>query len=155
MTAPTFRPDTRRAAAAAELVKGAHCWPVVTLKRDVGAFRAGERFFGVPSSTPGVCYLANARFCACPDYQRRGSGCKHQRAVLLHLAAIEGTEGADEAPHSPRRAMCGVCARQLPAGVLAGLCADCAEDGRMFEGVAAIKAAFGSRQGAVVEAIGA
>ena len=87
--ATTFRPDPRRDAAAVELIKGAYCWTVVTLKRAVGAFRAGERFFGVPSSTPGACYLANARFCACPDYQKRGSGCKHQRAVLLHLATIE------------------------------------------------------------------
>ncbi len=89
MTAPTFRPDSRRAAAAAELATGAYCWPVVTLKVAVGAFRKGERFFGVPSSTPGACYLANERFCACPDYQRRGSGCKHQRAVVLHLAPLE------------------------------------------------------------------
>ncbi len=98
MLLPTFRPDTRRDAAAAELVQSAYCWPVVTLKCAVGAFHAGERFFGVPSSTPGASYLANARFCACPDYQQRGSGCKHQRAVVLHLAALAGIEGADDAP---------------------------------------------------------
>ena len=153
MNRPTFRPDPRRDAAAAELAAGAYCWPVVTLKRDVGAFRAGERFFGVPSSTPGVCYLANARFCACPDYQRRGSGCKHQRAVLLHLAAIEGMEGADEAPQSARRPTCGVCTQELAPGILAGVCADCVEAGLLFDGVAAIKAAFGSDAGAVVRTI--
>ncbi len=92
MNRPTFSPDARRAAAAAELVKGAYCWPVVTLKVAVGAFRQGGRFFAVPSSKPGASYLANERFCACPDYQQRGSGCKHQRAVVLHLATLEAVD---------------------------------------------------------------
>ena len=96
MTRPTFRPDPRRDTAAATLVQSAYCWPVLTLKVAVGAFRPGERFFAVPSSEPGRNYLANARFCACPDYQRRGSGCKHQRAVLLHLAALEGAAEQQE-----------------------------------------------------------
>ena len=153
MTRPTFRPDPRRDTAAATLVQSAYCWPVLTLKVAVGAFRPGERFFAVPSSEPGRNYLANARFCACPDYQRRESGCKHQRAVLLHLAAIEGMEGADEAPQSARRPTCGVCTQELAPGILAGVCADCVEAGQLFDGVAAIKAAFGSDAGAVVRTI--
>ena len=101
MARPTFRPDARRDAAAAELVQSAYCWPVVTLKRAVGAFRAGDRFYGVPSSEAGRFYVTNERFCACPDYQRRGSGCKHQRAVALHLAALEG---AAERPQPEQQA---------------------------------------------------
>ena len=88
--ATTFRPDAKRDAAAAELVTGARIWARVTLKVAVGAFRPGEVFYAVPSSEPGRNYVANERFCNCPDYQRRGSGCKHQRAVALHLAALEG-----------------------------------------------------------------
>ena len=153
MARPTFRPDPKRDAAAAELAKDAYCWPVVALKRAVGAFRAGERFYGVPSSQPGRYYLANARCCACPDYQQRGSGCKHQRAVVLHLAAIGRIEGAGEAPDPARRATCGVCTRQLPAGVLAGVCDDCAEAGLLFDGVVAIKGAFGADAGAVVQEV--
>jgi len=114
MTIPTFRPDPKRDAAAAELAQTAGSWPRVTLRRDVGAFRAGELFYGVPSSQPGRYYLTNARFCSCPDYQQRGSGCKHQRATLVHSAAIEAAEAEADF-----------------------------ED--MIEGVAAIKAAFGSR----------
>ena len=60
MAAPRFRPDARRDAAAAELVKGAHTWPRVTLKRDVNAFRAGEVFYGVPSSDGVNRYLATS-----------------------------------------------------------------------------------------------
>ena len=78
---------------------------------------------------------------------------KHQRAVLLHLAAIEGMEGADEAPQSARRPTCGVCTQELAPGILAGVCADCVEAGLLFDGVAAIKAAFGADAGAVVRTI--
>ena len=60
MNRPTFRPDPRRDAAAAELAAGAYCWPVVTLKRDVNAFRAGEVFYGVPSSDGVNRYLATS-----------------------------------------------------------------------------------------------
>ena len=96
MTVPTFRPDPKRDAAAAELVRSAGHWPRVTLRRHVGAFRQGEHFFGVPSSQPGRNYLTDPRFCSCPDYQQRASGCKHQRAVALHLAAKEAAEGAED-----------------------------------------------------------
>ena len=95
MTVQAFRPDPKRDAAAAELVQIAGTWPRVTLRRDVGAFRWGEHFFGVPSSQPGRYYLTNPRYCSCPDYQRRASGCKHQRAVALHQAA-EAAAGAAE-----------------------------------------------------------
>ena len=96
MTIPAFRPDPKRDAAAAELAQTAGSWPRVTLRRDVGAFRRGEHFFGVPSSQPGRYYLTNPRFCSCPDYQQRASGCKHQRAVALHLAAEEAAGGAED-----------------------------------------------------------
>ena len=49
---------------------------------------------------------------------------------------------------------CAVCTQQLPAGVLAGVCADCAEAGLLFDGVAAIKAAFGDGAGAVIREAG-
>ncbi len=65
----------------------------------------------------------------------------------MHLAAIEEAEGSAEQAGpdaNARRATCGVCTQQLPVGVLAGVCADCAEAGLMFEGVAAIKGAFGA-----------
>ena len=68
--------------------------------------------------------------------------------ALQHKAAPAPSKGAG-------RATCAVCTQQLPSGVLAGVCADRAGAGLLFEGVAAIKGLFGSRQGAVVETIGA
>lgn len=87
------QPDQKRDAAAAELVKTAHTWPVVTLKKAYGAFPKGTGFFGVPSSDGGH-YLANTVVCNCPDY-RRGHICKHLRACIL----LEAQETAKQ----PRR----------------------------------------------------
>jgi hypothetical protein len=43
-----------------------------------------------------------------------------------------------KAAPAPARADYRVCTQQLPAGVLAGVCAGCAEAGLTFAGVAAI-----------------
>jgi len=79
------QPDTKRDAAAAQLVKTAHTWPVVTLKQAFGAFPAGTTFRAVPGSS-GKTYLANAVVCECPDYQRSHNVCKHVRALILAQA---------------------------------------------------------------------
>lgn len=76
------QPDTKRDAAAAELVKMAHTWPVVTLKKAYGAFPTGSTFYAVPSSSKDeASYIANHVTCSCPDYKR--ATCKHIRAVIL------------------------------------------------------------------------
>ena len=72
--------------------------------------------------------------------------------LAARLLLVE--RGEQPAP-APKRAGCRVCTEPLPTGVLSGLCDACADAGLMFGGVAAIKAAFGSDAGAVLETIGA
>ena len=159
--ATTFRPDPKRDAAAREIAEGAFTWLQIRLRRQHGAFAAGSKFYGVPSSKgDGSFYYTNLRACSCPDYAKRGAGCKHQRAVALHVERVrqqqrEGSaDQAGPATQPSGRATCAVCTRQLPGGVLAGVCDDCAEAGLLFDGVAAVKAAFGSTRDAVVQTIG-
>jgi hypothetical protein len=95
-------PDPKRDAAAAVLAESAIAWPIVTLQRPHGAFPAGSCFYGVPSSTPGAAYLANASACQCPDYQRSGNVCKHVRAVRLFERAWHQEVAAPAAP-APKR----------------------------------------------------
>lgn len=104
----------------------------------------GRPFFTVPGSN-GRLYHVDTRDCTCPDRQQRGVDCKHILAVRLWTL--------EHKAEAPARAPCDVCTQQLPAGVLAGVCADCAEVGLLFEGVAAVKAAFGSDAGAVVRIV--
>lgn len=102
MAASTFRPDAKRDAAALEIAEGAGQWLRITLRRDVGAFLAGTKFYGVPSATTaGLTYLTNFRYCSCPDYARRGSGCKHQRAVALHVLKVRQQRQEGAAPAAP------------------------------------------------------
>jgi hypothetical protein len=82
MIVTPIAPDPKRDAAAAQLAQTAP-WPRVTLNRPVGSFEPGAIFYRVPSSQPGVRYVANAVCCTCPDSQRGGHVCKHSRAVRL------------------------------------------------------------------------
>lgn len=75
-------PDAKRDAAAAELLKTAHLWPVFTLKKPHGSFPAGTTFRRAPGSR-GASYLVNSVACECPDYQRSSHICKHIRAMVL------------------------------------------------------------------------
>ena len=86
MIVTPIAPDPKRDAAA-ELLAQTAPWPRVTLTRPVGSFEAGAVFYRVPSSQPGVRYVANAVCCTCPDSQHRGNVCKHSRAVRLHEQA--------------------------------------------------------------------
>ena len=105
--------DQKRDAAAAILAQSAQTWPMVTLKKPHGAFPAGSRFYGVPSSTPGAHYLANAVACQCPDYQQAGNICKHVRAVRVFEAQRrEVAVQAAPAP-KPRKGYAAVMARHL------------------------------------------
>ena len=99
MSVTTFRPDP----------KGAAGWLQIRLRRPHGAFAAGSKFYGVPASkADGSFYYTNLKVCSCPDYATRGQGCKHQRAVALHVerARAEQTrtvrqveQRADDADH--------------------------------------------------------
>jgi hypothetical protein len=103
MTA-TFAPDAARDAAAELIADAAHTWLQIRLRRAHGAFAAGTKFYGVPSSkADGSFYYTNLRACSCPDYQRRGQGCKHQRAVALHVRRVRAAreQAADQAPALP------------------------------------------------------
>ena len=113
-----------------------------------GHTKAGRPFFAIPGSN-GHVYWTDTRACTCPDARERGATCKHQLAVRMWKLEHDAQPAA-----APARAGCGVCTQPVPAGVIAELCADCAEAGRMFDGVEAIRAAFGSDAGAVVQMIG-
>ena len=101
-----------------------------------GHTKDGRAFFVVPGSN-GRLYWTDTRDCTYPDRRERAVYCKHMLAVRMWALRHKRTAPA------PNRAGCRVCTQPLPAGVLAGVCADCAEAGLLFDGVAAIKAAFG------------
>ena len=111
-----------------------------------GHTRDGRPFFVVPGSN-GRIYWTDTRDCTCPDRRERAVECKHMLAVRLWALQHKTTAPA------PKGAGCRVCTRSLPAGVLAGVCDDCAEAGLLFDGVAAINAAFGADAGVVVQVI--
>jgi hypothetical protein len=96
-----FTPDPKRDAAAKLLAKTGHSWARVTTRAAHGAFPAGSKFFGIPSSkNDGTAYYTNLKMCTCPDYQQRGAICKHMRAVDLYATELrqkrQQQEGSDE-----------------------------------------------------------
>jgi hypothetical protein len=55
----------------------------------------GRKFYGVPASQPGKYYSVDTHGCDCPDRLHRlergeGGPCKHQMAVMLYVARING-----------------------------------------------------------------
>ena len=99
MAVPTFRPDAKRDAAAREIVEGAAGWLHLRLRRPHGTFKAGAKFYGVPSSkADGSWYYTNLKVCSCADYAKRGAGCKHQRAVALHVAKVRAERARTPRP---------------------------------------------------------
>ena len=115
-----------------------------------GHTKDGRPCFVVPGGN-GRVYWTDTRDCTCPDRRQRDETCKHIRAVRLWKLQHDAQSSAP----APKRAGCRVCTQPLPAGVISGECDACADVGLWFDGVGAVKAAFGSRQGAVVELIGA
>ena len=99
----------------------------------------GRPSFVVPGSN-GRVYWTDTRDCTCPDRCGRDEVCKHTRAVRLWALRHKAT-----APAPSKGAGCRVCTQPLPAGVLSGECDACQDAGVLFDGVAAIKAAFGGR----------
>jgi len=114
-----------------------------------GHTKDGRPFFVVPGSK-GRIYWTDTRACSCPEARERGATCKHVLAVRMWTLA--NTEKAPAMKPAP--AACRVCTAELPAGMLAGKCGDCAELDDLFEGAAVITAAFGSDAGAVVRTFG-
>src|SRR5215210_5154160 len=112
-----------RSVRALAVLKTADRWVHGTRKVD------GREFFIIPASTPGAVYYADERNCTCPDSGRRGTVCKHSRAVQLYRLQTGQAEPA------PTRATCGVCTQPLGPGILAGVCAACVDAGLLFEGV--------------------
>ena len=52
--------------------------------------RDGRKFYAVPSQRDSsVRYLADLNTCSCPDFQRRGSACKHVLAIRLQCALVQ------------------------------------------------------------------
>ena len=96
-TSIAFPPDAKRDAAAREIVMGAGQWLRMRLRFETGSWKAGTKFYGVPSSTSGAIYYTNLRYCSCPDYARRGMGCKHQRAVAEHVRAVRDAKHQQQA----------------------------------------------------------
>jgi len=111
-----------------------------------GHTKDGRPFFVVPGSR-GRIYWTDTRACTCPDARERGVACKHILAVRMWTLWAKG-----EAPAvRPAPATCRVCTQELPAGLIVGLCDACDEAGLMFAGVSAIKVAFGSDAGAIIQ----
>jgi SWIM zinc finger len=50
--------------------------------------RNGQKYYGVPSSTPDRYYLTTQHACTCPDFERRALPCKHIYAVRLHCELV-------------------------------------------------------------------
>lgn len=102
-----FPADSKRDAAAKLLAQTGHSWARVTLREARGAFKAGSKFFGIPSSkNDGTAYYTNLKVCTCPDYQQRGAICKHMRAVAIYAAELraqrqEQEGSAEEADPTP------------------------------------------------------
>ena len=140
----TISPDDPRSVRALAVLAQAPRWTK-------GHTRDGRAFFVVPGSK-GRIYWTDTRACTCPDARERGVACKHVLAVRMWTLAHKGE--APAATSAPAPATCRVCTAELPAGLVSGLCDACDEAGLMVEGVAAIKAAFGSEAGAVVQTIG-
>ena len=132
----TISPDDPRSVRALAVLATADRWVK-------GHTKDGRAFFVIPGSN-GRLYWTDTRDCTCPDRRERAVYCKHMLAVrmwaLRHKAAPAPSKVAG-------RATCAVCMQQLPVGVPAGQCADCAEAGLLFDSVAAIKAAFGADAG--------
>ena len=110
----------------------------------------GREFWIIPASKNNGVYYTDARACTCPDSGRGLTVCKHSRAVQLFTLRSGASPVVDTTP-SPARATCRVCTQELPAGLISGLCDPCIDAGLMFEGIEALKAAFGSDAGAIVQ----
>ncbi len=136
----TISPDDPRSVRALAVLATADRWVK-------GHTKDGRPFFVVPGSN-GRVYWTDTRDCTCPDRRERDETCKHIRAVRLWALRHKGTAPA------PKWAGCRVCTQPLLVGVLSGECDACQDAGALFDGVAAIKAAFGSDTGAVVQTIG-
>ncbi len=146
----TVSPNDPRSVRALAVLATADRWTKGHRKSD------GTAFFVVPGSN-GAVYWTDTRVCTCPDFaknapQEMGFACKHIRAARLWKLQQDGEQA--QAPKTSRKpAQCRVCTATLPNGVLSGVCDACQDFGLMCEGVAAIKAAFGSTADAMVQSI--
>ena len=133
-------PSDPRSVKALALLPQARAWVTGHRKAD------GRAFLVAPASKPGAVYFVDARGaeCTCPDRQQRRVTCKHMLAARLLLVERGEPAAAPQPSPAPARATCGVCTQPLGPGILAGVCSDCVEAGLLFEGAAAVKAAFGS-----------
>ena len=133
-----------RSVKALALLPQARTWAHGTRKVD------GRAFLIAPASRPGAVYFVDARGaeCTCPDRQTRRTTCKHMLAARLLLV-----ERGEQPALAPKRAGCRVCTEPVPAGIIPGECDACQDAGLLFDGVEAIKAAFGSDAGAAVQTI--
>ena len=129
-------PTASQLAHAEQLVSESDRWLTGRAKAD------GRPFYVIPGSK-GVAHwtAADGSGCTCRGFAYRGQ-CSHVLAVRLRRRR--------------KRATCRVCTQELAVGVLSGECADCQDIGAFFDGVAAIKAAFGAEHpDDVVRAFGA
>jgi hypothetical protein len=97
-----FAPDAKRDAAAEKIAAGAGQWLRISLRETRGAFKAGSRFYGIPASAgDGSIYYASLRYCSCKDYEKRGQGCKHQRAVAAHVSSVRKARQQEQQESAP------------------------------------------------------
>ena len=141
MAAVVVSPTDPRSVRALAVLATADTWVKGHRKSD------GTAFFVIQGSN-GRVYWTNCRDCTCPDRQQRAVDCKHMLAVRMWKLQHEAN-----APKSSRKPACRVCTGPLPKSVLSGVCEPCQDAGAIFEGVTAVKAAFGSQRGAIVQTV--
>ncbi len=136
----TISPSDPRSVRALAVLSTADRWVKGHRKSD------GRAFFAIPGSR-GRIYFTNTRDCMCPDRRERDETCKHIRAVRLWKLQHDARRPMPAPRPVPR---CTHCGGPVSAGVIVGACDDCYDVADIFDGVAAIKAAFGSDAGVVV-----
>jgi SWIM zinc finger len=79
----TVSTENPRSCKALALLRSAEQWLKIRRKSD------GVKFYVIPGSA-GHVYWTNCGECSCPDFQHRGSECKHITAVRLYVAKVQG-----------------------------------------------------------------
>jgi len=113
-----------RSAKALEIVAAAATWTT-------GRTRDGRAFYAVPSqSAPSAYHMVDATDCTCADRRRRGTVCKHMRAVAA-LEAVSAPQVAvvaptvEQAPSTPRVCSLTGCGQPVRPESIYSSCEEC------------------------------
>jgi len=113
-----------RSAKALEIVGAAATW-------QTGRTKDGRAFYSVPSQSAANAYhMVDASDCSCADRQRRGTVCKHMRAIAA-LEALSAPQRAVAAPpveQAPGTRVCALkgCGQRVRPESIYSSCDECA-----------------------------